>query len=256
MQVFVYDGSYEGLLTAIFNVYECKIETVTLVPAHQPMPSLFSDSHIVQTDKDKSDRVWKGLDQHISKAAVDDLYVAFLAGTKGIEDTILQYIQYVFSNKNSVERDYSHPAVLTIIQTVKKVRREKHRMEAFVRFQLTKDQLYYAVVQPDFNVLPLISDHFEKRYADQRWMIYDTLRKYGIYYDLQTVQEVSIDFKTDLQEGERITTLYDEKEELYQHLWKTYFDSVNIAARKNMTLHIRHMPRRYWKYLPEKKPIT
>ena len=49
-------------------------------------------------------------------------------------------------------------------------------MEAFVRFQCTKDQLYYAIIQPDYNVLPLISKHFEKRYADQRWLIYDIRR--------------------------------------------------------------------------------
>ena len=58
-------------------------------------------------------------------------------------------------------------------------------MEAFVRFQLTKDGLYYCIIQPDYNVLPLISNHFEKRYADQRWLIYDSRRKYGIYYDLK-----------------------------------------------------------------------
>ncbi len=58
-------------------------------------------------------------------------------------------------------------------------------MEAFVRFQLIKDGLYYATVQPDYNVLPLILKHFKDRYADQRWLIYDTLRKYGILYDLE-----------------------------------------------------------------------
>ena len=44
-----------------------------------------------------------------------------------------------------------------------------------------------AIVQPDFNVLPLIEKHFRERYADQRWLIYDVRRKYGLYYDLQTV---------------------------------------------------------------------
>ncbi|RYZ23730.1 MAG: DUF4130 domain-containing protein, partial [Chitinophagaceae bacterium] len=47
---------------------------------------------------------------------------------------------------------------------------------------------------------------------------------------------------------------YDEAESIYQELWKQYFKSVNIAARKNTKLHIQHMPKRYWKYLPEKQP--
>jgi probable DNA metabolism protein len=49
--------------------------------------------------------------------------------------------------------------------------------------------------------------------------------------------------------------LPDEKEELYQRLWQQYFTSVNIAARKNTKLHIQHMPKRYWKFLPEKQKL-
>jgi probable DNA metabolism protein len=131
------------------------------------------------------------------------------------------------------------------------VEREKHRMEAFVRFQLTRDNLFYAIVQPDFNVLPLIQSHFKSRYADQRWMIYDIQRKYGIYYDLAEVTEVQIMF-SDLKTTDP-ASIYDEKETMYQELWKQYFSSVNIKARKNTKLHIQHMPKRYWKHLTEKK---
>jgi probable DNA metabolism protein len=116
---------------------------------------------------------------------------------------------------------------------------------------LTKDQLYYAIIQPDFNVLPLIANHFKERYADQRWLIYDCRRKYGLCYDLREVSEVMIHFNEGNSEEENV---YDEKESLYQELWKQYFDSVNIKARRNMKLHIQHVPKRYWKYLIEKQP--
>lgn len=132
------------------------------------------------------------------------------------------------------------------------VHREKHRMEAFVRFQLTQDGLYYAVIEPDFDVLPLIKQHFQDRYADQLWLIYDTRRKYGLYYDQVQVSTVAMHFADDAGSGKDIRSIHDEQEGLYQLLWQQYFSSVNIAARKNIKLHIQHMPRRYWKYLPEK----
>jgi probable DNA metabolism protein len=113
--------------------------------------------------------------------------------------------------------------------------------------------LYYAIIQPDYNVLPLISNHFKDRYADQRWLIYDGLRKYGLYYDEHAVSEVQINFTADLNNAQDKNTLYDENEILYQQLWKQYFNSVNIKARKNMKLHIQHMPKRYWRYLVEKR---
>lgn len=125
-------------------------------------------------------------------------------------------------------------------------------MEAFIRFQLTQDDLYYAVIDPDFDVLPLIKKHFHERYADQAWLIYDTRRKYGLYYDKEKVEAVSMSFEENTGSGKNIRSIYNENEELYQKLWQQYFNSVNIAARKNMKLHIQHMPKRYWKFLTEK----
>jgi probable DNA metabolism protein len=100
-------------------------------------------------------------------------------------------------------------------------------------------------------VLPLLIAHFKNRYADQRWLIYDGKRKYGIYYDLHTVETIELSFNEDVKHG-NIQIIYDEQEPLYQSLWQQYFGSVNIKARKNTKLHIQHMPKRYWKYLPEK----
>ena len=115
-------------------------------------------------------------------------------------------------------------------------------------------RLILIIIQPDFNVLPLIASHFKERYSDQRWLIYDVRRKYGLYYDLETVTEVHITFSENLNDKSVKENVYDQEEDLYQSLWQAYFDSVNIKARKNMKLHIQHMPKRYWKYLIEKQP--
>ena len=181
------------------------------------------------------------------------MYDTFLSEIKEIENVLLRFIQYALQSNFTIKNDYTNPDVLLIQQTSKKVNREKHRMKAFVRFQLTKDQLYYCFIQPDYNVLPLIGKHFQERYADQRWLIYDGLRKYGLYYNGETVEEVQMQFEADLNNEQSLATLHDEKEELYQQLWKQYFSSVNIQARKNMKLHIRHMPKRYWRFLVEKQ---
>lgn len=256
MQTIVYNGSFEGFLCAVFDVYEYKFTNVTIVPAHKHQPSLFAEPHIVNPDPVHSDRVWRGLQKKLTKEAQDQIHRTFLSELDGIENTLLQYIQYVFASEIFMEEDYSNAAVLTIFQTAKKVWREKHRMEAFVRFQRTADDMYYAIIEPDYNVLPLIAAHFETRYADQRWMIYDVKRKYGMYYDMNTVTTVQIQFSEAAVNGKDVSSVYDETETIYQELWKQYFKSVNIAARKNTKLHIQHMPRRYWKYLPEKTPIN
>ena len=253
MTTVLYDGSFMGLLTAIFEIYEYKINEPSIYAEDKAAVSLFGKPHIVIADETKFDRVYKKLQQKLTPNALLQLRNSFLSELKEIPDGIYRYIVYVLSSKNSVENNFSHPDVLLLQQTSRKVHREKHRMEAFVRFQLTKDGLYYCLIQPDYNVLPLISNHFKKRYADQRWLIYDSHRKYGIYYDLEKVETVFLNFEVNSNDKKAIAEISDEKEELYQRLWQQYFSSVNIAARKNMKLHIQHMPKRYWRYLVEKK---
>ena len=250
MKPVLYDGTFEGLLTAVFEVYEYKMAAPQIKRSDVADGSLFGDVHLVQTNSDKAKRVLAKLEHKISKGALTQFYKSFLSELPGIDDVLFRYVQYVMSSKHGVENDYGHPDVLMVQQLSKKVSRERHRMTAFVRFQLTKDGLYYALIQPDCNVLPLITTHFRERYADQKWLIYDSRRKYGLYYDLQDVTEVTIDFNDRSNEEKNV---YDEKEDLYQELWKHYFDNVNIKARKNMKLHIQHVPKRYWRYLVEKQ---
>jgi len=254
MQPVIYNGSFENFLTSVFEVYEYKIQEPDIQKEGFSNASLFAAAHIVQEDKNKAERVLKVLQQKITPRAFRNMYKAFLSGLDGIENVLLRYIQYVIRSPNTVERNFGNADVLLVTQTAKKVDREKHRMEAFIRFQKTKDELYYAIVQPDFNVLPLIVSHFKERYADQRWLIYDVRRKYGLYYNMQAVEEVQINFSENINDKPALQTIYDEQEDLYQSLWQTYFASVNIKARKNMKLHIQHMPKRYWKYLIEKQP--
>src|SRR5699024_10345211 len=121
----------------------------------------------------------------------------------------------------------------------KSVSREKHRMEAFVRFKKTAEGIFFAVIDPDFNVLPLIAPHFKGRYADQRWLIYDEKRRYGLFYDLNSVQEVHLSSehnKSMIEQAQLTDTsiTLDAQEALYDQLWKDYFKSTNIVERRNM----------------------
>ena len=248
MTVVGYDGSFAGFFTAVFEIYEYKIIAPNITRDAVTNSSLFGNTHLVTTNETKASSVYKKLQLVISAKTFKQLYDVYLSELKDMDNLLLRYIQYALKSKFVIENDYSNADVLLIQQTSKKVHREKHRMEAFVRFKLTKDQLYYATIQPDFNVLPLICKHFKERYADQRWLIYDVHRKYGLYYDLQTVEEVMLDFS----DAATAPAIFDEDEEIYQQLWQTYFANVNIKARKNMKLHVQHMPKRYWRYLVEK----
>jgi probable DNA metabolism protein len=253
IQTLVYDGTFAGFLSAVFDVYEYKFYNPTICPEHQRQDSLFGYTHIVHTDQQKAERVWKGLKKYMLPKAITQFHKTFLSEQRGMEDMLLEYAQYIFKARTDISQDYSNRGVRYVGDMAVKVHREKHRMEAFVRFQKTADDLFFSVVEPDFNVLPLIIKHFSERYADQKWLIYDKNRKYGIHYDMTKTTFVQIDMETPIGHAE-LGSVLNESEHAYQQLWRDYFNSTNIKARKNMKLHIRHMPLRYWKYLTEKLP--
>ncbi|MFT2010049.1 TIGR03915 family putative DNA repair protein [Pontibacter sp. 13R65] len=256
MHLYTYDGSFEGLLTVVFDAYERKVWPHSIEQEHLAQPQLLSQTIAVTTDEAKANRVWQGLQQRLSAGALRSLYHTYLWEQPGFEMLLFEYARLVFSNKSSIEGNFTADCVLQVQQASKQVHREKHRMEAFVRFQKTQDGLFYAAISPDYNVLPLIINHFKNRYADQQWCIYDLRRRYGTYYDLQAVTFINLE-KTGMprrQQGVLQKADFDTKEDMYQQLWQVYFDHVNIPERKNPKLHQRHVPKRYWKYLSEKQP--
>ena len=250
MTTLIYDGTFEGLLTAVFEIYEQRLTHVRMQKGEWRNTALFENVIKVVTENTRATRVLKGLKQKISAQGLQRLYAAHMAEMETEDDNLIGYIRYVFDSSQNVEEDYGNKYVMRVSEIVRMVRREKHRMEAFIRFQELKDKTYYSAIEPDFNVLPLLIKHFRNRYADQKWIIYDIRRSYGLYYDLHETQYISLDFAT-VNPG-NVISAYDDNEAVYQELWRNYFTSVNIPARKNTKLHLRHVPKRYWKHLTEK----
>lgn len=252
MTQLVYDGSFEGLLTAVFEVFEYKYNDVNIVSNQFVISHLFAEKHLVVTNVEKAERVIKGVEKYADRTAVKMLLLVFLSENNSRENLIFYAIKYLVQEKRNIFQNFADSHIMQISKIVKSVKREKHRMEAFVRFQQLQDSSFYAHIAPDFDVLPLIVPHFKNRYSSQKWMIYDLHRNYGIFYDLQQIDFFIPDkqMKKNLHDP---SSLLHEKERNYELLWKNYFDSTNIKERKNKKLHLQHLPKRYWKYLTEKK---
>ena len=251
-RILIYDGTFQGLLTCIFQIYEEKLTNFSIHPEGYNQTDFFGNHEIVITDLEKSARVLKSFKNYTSKKTVLRIYRAFLSEIPGIELLIFEFFKHIFRFKTDLSDDFSHHAILKIAQIDRKVGREKHRMEAFIRFELLKDGIFFTKVAPDFNVLPLILKHFKNRYSDQKWIIYDEKRQFGLFYDLKKVVPISLNFEKNLKNTSNI--LHD-NEINFKKLWKSYFESTNIKSRKNTKLHLQHVPKRYWKYLTEKTII-
>lgn len=249
LMLLTYDHSLDGFFTAVFEVYEYKFENPWIRKEGLPEPALFGGLHRVITDAKKAERVINKLKMLLGENGLRMIVYGLLTEEEHCEKPILDVIRYAIAHpQKKVLADMTNLSVLKLERYNKQVNREKHRMEAFVRFRLIADSVFVAEIEPDFNVMPIIAKHFRQRYQDQKWMIFDRKRHYGLYYDLQSVELISINHQQSL---DKLSNLASD-EAFYSDLWRIYFDKTSIASRKNSRLHVQHVPKRYWKYLTEK----
>ena len=249
---FTYDGSYEGLMSVVFEAYRLGATVARIQPEEAHVASLFETPVHVATDAAHAARVRKGLVAKTSPRTDKLLHRAFHTERPDVEMRIYRFLRLAFDGREDPTEHYGHDDVLQLHRLDKQMGREIHRMHAFVRFQKTRDELYYAVVQPDFNVLPFLGEHFADRYADQRWIIYDAKRHFGLFYDLEGTRYITFD-ETPARQLETLSReVITDDEPRFQDLWKTYFKHTNIESRRNLKLHLQHVPKRYWRYLVEK----
>ena len=262
--IVLYEPSFEGWLSAVFYVYANKLqddESLQLIAHDCYIPSLIAQATSVATDADNAERVLIKLHKLLGRSGMRNILWGFLSEKAHIGTTLFQVIKYAIDYPSRhIMQDLGNLNVLELVQTVKSVGREKHRMEAFVRFEHTTDNIYFARVEPDFNVLPLIGEHFRQRYQDQHWAIYDVARGYGIYYDKSKStpsRPATLQTITDLDDTvlRNPASIHSKDEQRYQKFWQGYFTNVNIKERKNPRLHKQYLPQRYWKYLSEKQVL-
>jgi probable DNA metabolism protein len=272
MTIFRYDKTFEGLLTAVFDAYSRKTFPDALLAQTESAPLFVTEEHVVITDLEKSGRVWRALEKRLSKDVCNMLFFSWLSEEPGVDMVLMRYMRRVFDSppapKNSptahakstsVETDFSDPDILKVKKLAQKVTWEREHLMQFTRFQKggpdpeNSGPTYFAPVSPLYNALPLAIPYFRDRFRDQKWLIYDIKRRYGFYYDLHEVTEITMADDAHLLAGQLDETLLAKDEKLFQELWKSYFDSMAIAERINPRLQRQHMPRRFWHLLTEMK---
>ena len=255
MIVFTYDHTFDGLLTCLFDAYNRKTFPDLLLKEGEPLPLFYDEVIPVITSEEKYNRVWKGLQKKLSASALSNLTYGWLSELPDIDQLLFRYMKKVFDSPISIETNFADLDVLELSKVWKKVNNERHRLLQFVRFQKASDGTFFAPVEPLYNVLPLTIAHFKDRFADQPWLIYDIKRKYGFYYDLKSIEEVTFENEAQahLITGILQDNQIDKDEKLFQNLWKTYFKAICIQERLNPRKHKQDMPMRYWKLLTEKQ---
>ncbi len=242
---YIYDGSFDGLLTCIYEAYYSREKPNEILYQENKQENLLVKKVYIQQDQTKAEKVYNAIRMKISQKALKNVFYTFLSEDENAGRLIYKYIQLGFKIGRGIDGHLSDDHVLDLHKAVQKVLKEKHRMLGLLRFQKVRNDLYYASISPDYHILELLSPHFAKRMGDQNWIIHDTKR------NLATIYNQKEWILTEMNLLQPITM--EKEEEFYQKLWQQYFKSIAIKNRTNPKLQRQYMPKRYWKHLIEKE---
>jgi probable DNA metabolism protein len=133
------------------------------------------------------------------------------------------------------------PLVHRLRMMQKSVRRDAHKMTAFVRFRQVEDdagERYVAWFEPEHHILRRTSSFFVDRFAAMRWSI--------------LTPEGSLHWNTEkLTFGPAVSKSEAPRGDDFEDWWRSYYRSTFNPARANPTAQRVEMPKKYWKNLPE-----
>jgi DNA polymerase len=138
--------------------------------------------------------------------------------------------------------DKADPEVRRLEELDKSVRRDSHKMHAFVRFRLVEDgkggEHYVAWFEPEHHILRANAGFFVRRFANMKWSILTPAG--SLHWDGETVSEGPPAQRSDAPGGDPM-----------EDLWRSYYASIFNPARLKIGAMLKEMPRKYWKNMPE-----
>lgn len=143
--------------------------------------------------------------------------------------------------------DRADPLLRRIDLMAKAVRRDSHKMHAFVRFREIDSgdgsQRFVAWFEPDHHIVRANAGFFVRRFAQMQWSILTP--ELCIHWDGEVLSESP--------GADRPSTPGDDA---FEQAWKTYYGAIFNPARLKIKAMMKEMPRKYWKNLPEAELIA
>jgi uracil-DNA glycosylase len=137
------------------------------------------------------------------------------------------------------------PDVSRVGAMAKAVRRDEHKMHAFVRFReigRERDAHFVAWFEPEHHIVELAAPFFARRFADMPWSILTP--ELCAHWDGLTVSFLPGVSKAMAPASDRL-----------EETWRRYYATIFNPARLKVKAMRTEMPKKYWRNLPEASMI-
>lgn len=243
MRTFLYDGSFESFLTALWLALgreeDCSIARAGGAGAEA---GLFTEFTCAGRDPAQAGAARALFERRGSAESWARARYAFLSERPGAENAVLAYARLI-KEKGAVADDLlADPRVKRVHDLARSVGGEAHMFKGFVRFAELADKTLYARIEPDHNILPLLTGHFRARLGSFAWVIHDARRGTAALHKAGRLVYARLE-AAELRE--------DAKEEGVRRLWKLFFKAAAIKERADPELQRKNVPLKYRANLTE-----
>ena len=134
----------------------------------------------------------------------------------------------------------SDPLLHRLRRMERSVRRNMHKMTAFLRFRRVEDdgERYVAWFEPEHHILHGVADFFVGRFASMRWSILTP--RGALHWDGKELTHTAGVSHGDAPTGDAL-----------EDWWRTYYRATFNPARANARAMQAEMPKKYWRNMPE-----
>ena len=162
---------------------------------------------------------------------------------------LLYRLLWRFQLEPGLRADPIDPDRLRADAMAQAVRRDMHKMKAFVRFRTFEPQgdeaspLHVAWFEPEHHIVEAVAPFFMRRFTQMRWAILTPER--SAEWDGEALRFGPGARKQDAPPADA-----------GEALWLTYYRHIFNPARLKLAMMQKEMPRRYWRNLPEAELIS
>ena len=235
--IYVYDGSFYGLLCCAAESMVKKEQPFRIVKENDMLPSIF-ECRRIETCEAIARKLLLSIERNISLHVKRFIYLAFLSQLEDRETMIVDFIYMAYSRGRQILEDRTAEPIHTLWKAVVNLQNESHLFKGFVRFT-DYGGVMVSEIEPKNSVLPLIKDHFVSRYPRELLFIYDKTHHQALLAKCGKGRIIALG-------DEDIDFFAPEETELkFQELWRCFYGIVSIEERRNEACQNSHLPKRY-----------
>ncbi|MCT7573646.1 TIGR03915 family putative DNA repair protein [Aliarcobacter butzleri] len=149
--ILVYDGSFEGFLSLVYEVYYKKLKHIKIYKT-LPNEMIFEEILELKTSKDNAIKVLTAIKTKFPKELIQRILNIFMCDSKEFELYLLEYIIIGFKEVKQLY-NINNSCVFYLNNLEKELFRNVHKLTGFIRFEELEDATLYAKVESKFNVV-------------------------------------------------------------------------------------------------------